>query len=82
MYVGVDFFRDTEELRKKMKIENVKKDIGTCFFCGSDASIRLDNILHCTDCADAELIKQIGRCVKAVKHAKITMKIVPKKCKI
>ena len=61
-----------------MKIESIKK--GLCTFCGNDASLLLDGIRHCNACADAELIKQIGRCVKAVKHAKITMKIVPKKC--
>ena len=62
-----------------MKIENVRK--GKCSFCDNKASVRLDGVSHCSACADSELIKQIGRCVKAVKFAKVTMKITPKRIK-
>jgi len=60
-----------------MKIKNVSK--GNCFECNEIATKSLDNVLYCSQCADILLIQQIGRCIKAVEHAKITIKVIPKK---
>lgn len=50
---------------------------GRCEECGKPASRSLDGILLCSSCADPELIKQIGRCIKAVQNAKVTMNVTP-----
>ena len=61
-----------------MKIENVPVTEGKCSFCENRASKRLDGILYCSSCADPELIKQIGHCIKAVEHAIVSIKVMPK----
>ena len=60
-----------------MKIENIS--FGNCSFCNNPATKRLDGILYCPACADSELMQQIGRCIKAIEHAKVTIKVLPKK---
>jgi hypothetical protein len=59
-----------------MKIENVSK--GICENCENKATKKLDGIHYCSTCADNKLIKQIGRCIEAVEHAIVTIKILPK----
>jgi hypothetical protein len=60
-----------------MKIKKVDK--GKCSECDNHATRELDNVLYCSQCADSLLIQQIGKCIKAVEHAKITIKVIPKK---
>ena len=58
-----------------MKIKNIFK--GKCSECNEHATKSLDNILYCSRCADSKLIQQIGQCIKAIEHAKVTIKVVP-----
>jgi hypothetical protein len=60
-----------------MKIKTVSK--AKCSACGKPATKALDNILYCSQCADSKLIQQIGRCIKAIEHAKVTIKVIPKR---
>lgn len=60
-----------------MKIKTVK--FGKCSGCSEPATKSLDNILYCSRCADSKLIQQIGQCIKAIEHAKVTIKVIPRK---
>ena len=60
-----------------MKIKNVNR--GQCLECGDPATKNIDNVLYCSRCADIILMKQIGQCIKALEHVKITIKVIPKK---
>lgn len=58
-----------------MIIEKVSK--GTCSVCKSKASKALDGVLYCSQCADTRLLRQIKRCIEAVEHAVVTIKVLP-----
>ena len=60
-----------------MKIKNVSK--GHCLECGDPATRNLDDTLYCSRCADSKLIQQIGQCIKAIEHAVVTIKVIPKR---
>ena len=60
-----------------MKIKNVV--FGKCFDCGELATKTLDDTLYCSRCADSKLIQQIGQCIKAIEHAVVTIKVIPKR---
>jgi hypothetical protein len=64
-------------------IEKIKK--GFCCFCHEPASVKINSFSFCSSCGDGELLKVAYKCVKAVKHATVTLKIIPSnkndKCK-
>lgn len=58
-----------------------KVEAGVCCFCPKPASKRINGLPFCPSCGDGELIKIIGRCIKAVEQADVTIKIIPKRGK-
>lgn len=58
-----------------------KVDTGICCFCSKPASKTINGLPFCPSCGDGELIKIIGKCMKAVEEATVTIKVLPKRGK-
>jgi hypothetical protein len=58
---------------------SIDKAKGYCEYCQKKASISINGIRVCSKCGDTRLIQIIGKCSKAVKHAIVTIKIMPRK---
>jgi predicted amidophosphoribosyltransferase len=59
------------------------KKAGICCFCQKPATKVINGLRFCPNCGDTILIEMIGKCIKAVEDADISIKIIPKdiKCK-
>lgn len=57
-------------------VEKIKN--GVCCFCQEDASVKINGLSFCASCGDGELLKIANKCIKAVQHAIVTMKVLPK----
>jgi len=51
---------------------------GVCCFCPTAASVKINGFSFCASCGDGELLKIAYKCIKAVQHATVTMKVLPK----
>jgi hypothetical protein len=58
-------------------IDKAPKDL-LCCLCSNPATTSINGMNFCPDCSDSILIKIIGKCVKAVQKASISLKIFPK----
>jgi hypothetical protein len=54
------------------------KKAGICCFCQEPATKSINGLRFCPNCGDTVLIKIIGKCIKSVEEATVTVKILPK----
>jgi len=54
------------------------KKAGICCFCHEPATKVINGLRFCSKCGDSLLIKIIGKCIKAVEEADVSIKILPK----
>ena len=55
------------------------KKAGICCLCHDPATKVINGFRFCAKCGDTVLTEVIGKCIKAIEEADVTVKILPKR---
>jgi len=61
------------------KIKTKLKGKVFCVFCEEVATKTINDYHFCARCGDGELVKIIGKCIKSMEQATVTIKVMPKR---